>query len=70
MKMNTRKQYTHLEKHGRLYLPYLVVDHQAFQIIDKPTTKKSAEWFRDQLVTALDRLIQQNQNNEITENNV
>lgn len=71
MKAKLRKKYTRLEKYGPdQYLPQLTVDHQSFQIIDTPTTKKRAEWFRDQLTTALEKLILQNQNNETTKNNV
>lgn len=55
-----RQRYTSLSKSGRKYMPYLQIDHQSFPICVEYTTKKRAEWFRDQLAIALRRMISQN----------
>lgn len=55
-----RERYTSLSKAGRKYMAYLEIDHQSFPVCVEYTTKKRAEWFRDMLAIALQRMISQN----------
>lgn len=57
---SVRERYTSLAKAGRKYMPQLEIDHQSFHVWYEYTTKKQAEWVRDQLASALFRMISQN----------
>ena len=57
---SVRERYTSLAKAGRKYMPQLEIDHQSFHVWYDYTTKKQAEWVRDQLASALFRMISQN----------
>ena len=41
------------------YTVYLQIDHQGFAAVED-TTKKRADWYRDQIAIALERLIKDN----------
>ena len=55
-----RERYTSLSRDVGKYMAYLQIDHQSFPVCVEYTTKKRAEWFRDMLAIALQRMISQN----------
>lgn len=52
-----RKKYTRITQIGGEYVAYLQIDHQGFNVTYDTTNKKHAEWSRDMLAIALDRMI-------------
>ena len=54
-----RERYTAVRPNGRKYSCFLKVDTQSFKIAEDQS-KVMAEWFRDMLTIALERVISQN----------
>jgi hypothetical protein len=54
-----RRRYTRVARYGKVYAAYLQIDHQGFCVVDD-TTKKRANWFRDNLAVALERMLAAN----------
>jgi hypothetical protein len=52
-----RKIYTYIGGQHGAWNAYFKIDHQGFHVAET-TSKLSAEWYRDMLAIALDRLIE------------
>lgn len=53
-----REKYTRIAKYDDEYAAYLQIDHQGFNVTYETTNKKHAEWSRDMLAIAIERLLE------------
>ena len=51
-------QYTNIEKRDGKWRVWLRVDHQSFRLEYSADTRAEANWYRDQLAIALQRMIE------------